>query len=63
MNKKESDTMNVVSLDVYCPKCKRWADTMHGGQRSLCPGEIQYECPHCKTTWRIKVEFYEVEKP
>ena len=41
----------------YCPACSE--TTEKPGTVDLAPGEESFTCPHCKTEWVIRVEFYE----
>lgn len=46
-------------MNVYCLLCGEWHEEE---VIELAPGEFESVCPHCETVWKVKIEFYEVER-
>ena len=48
-------------MKIYCPKCGEYSKS-DTSLNTLLPGEdLRASCKGCKTVWRIRIEFFEIE--
>lgn len=49
-------------MNIYCPLCGELYEEQIEEVVVIVPVEFESTCPHCETVWKVKIEFYEVER-